>query len=250
MELWNKELENDPDRDFLWDGIVHGFQLILADADLKPAEMDNYISATNVTTRDAVEDTLLEEIREGNYVVTDIKPAIVSAIGVIPKPDSSEVHLIHDCSQPEGLGVNMYASVDKFSFQSIEDAIKLLGPGYYMAKIDLRHAYRSIPIHCSNYRATGLKWKFKSCHKVTYFINTRLPFGGAWAPGIFHRVSQSVRRMMECRGFTAIVVYLDDFLVVGRTKAECQAAFEFLLQLLQDLGFKSVGARWSIQHRS
>ena len=43
--------------------------------------------------------------------------------------------------------------------------------------------------------------------------------------------------MMEHRGFTAIVVYLDDFLVVGRTKAECQAAFEFLLQLLQDLGF-------------
>ena len=42
---------------------------------------------------------------------------------------------------------------------------------------------------------------------------------------------------MEHRGFTAIVVYLDNFLVMGRTKAECQAAFEFLLQLLQDLGF-------------
>ena len=79
------------------------------------------------------------------------------SIGAIPKPDLSEVHLIHDCSQLEGLRVNTYASVDKFSFQSIEDAIKLLGPEYYMAKIDLRHAYRSIPIHPSNYRATGLK---------------------------------------------------------------------------------------------
>ena len=134
--------------------------------------------------------------------------------------------------------MNMYASVDKFSFQSIEDAIKLLGPGYYMAKIDLRHAYRSIPIHPSNYRATGLKWKFKSCHKFTYFIDTLFPVGGgARASGIFYRVSQSMRRMMDRRGFTAIVVCLDDFLVVGRMKAKCQAAFEFLLQLLQDLGF-------------
>ena len=43
--------------------------------------------------------------------------------------------------------------------------------------------------------------------------------------------------MMAKHGFTAVIVYLDDFLVVGKTKAECLAAFECLLQLLQDLGF-------------
>ena len=34
-----------------------------------------------------------------------------------------------------------------------------------------------------------------------------------------------------------MVVYLDDFLVIGKTKEECQLAFDKLLQLLQDLGF-------------
>ena len=131
----------------------------------------------------------------------------------------------------------MYAESDKFSFQSLEDAIKLLGPHYYMAKIDLCHAYRTIPIHKSNFQATSLKWKFKGSHSPTYFVDTRLPFRGRRALGIFHRVSLSVRCMMAKRGFTAVVVYLDDFLVVGRTKAECLAAFECLLQLLQDLGF-------------
>ena len=106
-----------------------------------------------------------------------------------------------------------------------------------MAKIDLRHVYRTIPIHRSNYQATGLKWKFKNRHSFTYFVDTRLPFEGRRAPGIFHRVSQSVKRMMAKRGFTAVVVYLDDFLVVGKVHAECLAAFEYLLQLLQDLGF-------------
>ena len=71
--MWTKELEDDPDRGFLLDGIVNGFQLIPADATLQPAEMNNYKSATDSTVRDQVEQTLLEEIREGNYVVTDTK---------------------------------------------------------------------------------------------------------------------------------------------------------------------------------
>ena len=56
----------------------------------------------------AVEETILGEIAEGNYVITDVKPTIVSALGAIPKPDSSEVHLIHDCSRPVGQALNDY----------------------------------------------------------------------------------------------------------------------------------------------
>ena len=44
---WLKELEQDEDKDFLIDGITNGFELIPADSALAPAEMDNYISATN-----------------------------------------------------------------------------------------------------------------------------------------------------------------------------------------------------------
>ena len=158
--------------------MVNGFQLVPVDADLKPAEMENYKSATDPAVRDQVESTLLEEIHEGNYILTDKKPTIVSALGAILKPDSDEVCLIHDCSQPQGKGLNAYVDIDKFSFQSLDDAIKLLGPNYFMAKIDLHHAYRSIPIHRSNFQATGLKWKFKGSRKLTYFVDTRLPFGG------------------------------------------------------------------------
>lgn len=44
--------------------------------------------------------------------------------------------------------------------------------------------------------------------------------------------------MMARRDFQAVVVYLDDFLIIGRTQEECQLAFSTLLQLLQDLGFQ------------
>ena len=139
-----------------------------------------------------------------------------------------------------GKGVDSYVPhIDKLRFQSISDAIKLINKGYYLAKIDLRHAYRSVPIHPSNYAATGLKWLFEGDSVPTYFVDTRLPFGGRRAPDIFHRLSQSVRRIMLKQGFHSIAVYLDDFLIIGRTKEECQHPFDTLMRVAARPGFSN-----------
>ena len=42
---------------------------------------------------------------------------------------------------------------------------------------------------------------------------------------------------MARKGYHALVVYLDDFLIIGESKEACQAAFDALLALLQNLGF-------------
>eukprot|EP00795_Rhopilema_esculentum_P008469 gene8469-14460_t len=59
------ELDLDIDKEFLLEGIIHGFELIPADSPLSPAEMDNYRSSTNPEARDKVEYNLKEEIAEG-----------------------------------------------------------------------------------------------------------------------------------------------------------------------------------------
>ena len=232
-------MQEDDDKEFLLDGILNGFQLIPASSTLAPAEMDNYRSSTKPEAGAKVEHTIREELKEGNYLITHCKPTIVSAIGAVPKANSDELRLIHDCSMPEGLGVNSYVpSLDKLHFQTIDDAIKLVDHNHYLAKIDLRHAYRSVPIHPSNYPATGLKWTFSGDSHPTYMYDTRLCFGGRRSPGIFHRLTQSVRRMMCRKGFHGIVVYLDHFLIVSRSKEECELAFSTLHELLLDLGFE------------
>ena len=236
---WMAELDLDEDKDFLLDGIINGFELIPADSALSPAEMDNYSSSTKPEARDKVEQTLQEEIAEGNYVITPNRPTIVSALSAVPKVGSQELRLIHDCSMPVGRGVNSYVpSLDKFHFQTIDDAVKLVDTEYYLAKIDLRHAYRSVPIHPSNYPATGLKWTFSGDNRPTYLYDTRLCFGGRRSPGIFHRLTQSVKRMMHRKGFQGVVVYLDDFLIVSPSQEECELAFTTLRELLLDLGFQ------------
>ena len=75
-----------------------------------PAEMQNYKSSTNSNVRDKVEQTILEDIESGNHVIVNNQPTIVSAIGAIPEPDSDDVRLIHDCSMPDGHGLNSYAN--------------------------------------------------------------------------------------------------------------------------------------------
>ena len=107
-----------------------------------------------------------------------------------------------------------------------------------MSKIDLHHAYRSVPTHPKNYQGTGLKWKFKGNKaKFTFLVDTRLPFGGRRSPEIFHRLTQAVRRIMARKGYHALVVQSDDFLIIGESKEACQAAFDALLALLLNLGF-------------
>ncbi len=70
-----------------------------------------------------------------------------------------------------------------------------------------------------------------------YLRDTKLPFGAKLAPGIFHRITQAVKRMMARRGYDLVVVYLDDFLIVSESFKQCAEALQCLIRLLRRLGF-------------
>ena len=121
-------------------------------------------------------------------------------------------------------------------YQSIQSASDLITPGCYLGKLDLKSAYRSVSVHPSQFQCTGLKWKFKGHSEYTYMYDNRLPFGAKLSVGIFHRLTQAVRRMLLKRGIN-VVVYLDDFLVVADTYTECQRGLDTLMTLVRLLGF-------------
>ncbi|CAC5424301.1 unnamed protein product [Mytilus coruscus] len=103
---------------------------------------------------------------------------------------------------------------DKQNFQTVDDACKLVSKNFYMAKVDLRPYIDLLKL---SQEVTGLTWTFPNAHEYT-FIDKKLPFGSKLALGIFHRLSQAIRRKMSCRGFT-ILAYLDDRLICKRTKS-------------------------------
>lgn len=238
VDLWEEELalSQDPDTQFLLDGIRHGFRLIDEGSDIKQTECQNYSSLYDGDNAGKVATQISWEIANGNYQVTQVKPTIVSALGAIPKPNG-KIRLIHDCSRPKDINLNAYASLDPIKYESLQDGVKLLQKGYYMAKVDLESAYRSVLIHPDDHNATGVKFKFPGDKFPTYMFDRRLPFGAKKSPGIFNRITQSVKRMMQRRGFDTMIVYLDDWFIVAPTKAACQLALNELLRLLRSLGF-------------
>jgi hypothetical protein len=235
--VWEAELENDWDKEFILTGLQNGFSLLDEDKmdSVAAAEVDNYVSILN--SRAAVETQIKRELEDGAYIRTEKKPTVVSALNAIPKPNG-DIRLIHDFSQPADRGVNSYTSKDNVSFQTIHDALQMIGPDWYLAKIDLSAAYRSVGIRSDQYAFTGLKWQFAGEKSFTYMSDTRLPFGARKSPAIFHRITQAVRRIMARKGFHCLVVYLDDFLIAGPDFQSCLAAYNTLIALLRSLGFR------------
>ena len=179
-------MANDIDRDYLLKGLTDGSRIISPDAELRHAEMTIYKSATGHDIRAKVEKALRDEILHGNYIITTEKPIIVSALGAIQKPDSDNVRLIHDCSRPLNRNVNSYTDIQHhYSYVTVDKAVSLIKCNAYLVKTDLKSAYRHVPIHTSNYTATGLAWHFRDDNSLTYLYDCKLPFGAAKVPKYF-----------------------------------------------------------------
>ena len=135
-------LDGDEDEEFLKEGLIHGFRLAPDGTVFMYSDMNNYKLAIDPLVEDKLEETIMHEIRQGNYIVTGDRPMIVSALGAIPKPDSQDIRLIHDCSMPKGQALSEYLNVGHFNYQTkvLDDALKMIKPGYYLSKVDFRHA--------------------------------------------------------------------------------------------------------------
>lgn len=219
---------------FILNGIQYGFSIVDSLPEFtEPIICENYRSA--LSNKSKVEKVIKSEIQNGNYVITKIQPLLTSALGSVPKSDSS-VRLIHDASMPVKFCLNNFVDKKSCSYMDLNVACKLIKPNNYLCKVDLKNAYRSVRIHESNFSLTGLHWKFEGDTDYTYFYDTKLPFGSAKSPYIFQTLSSAVCTIMKL--FNVVVIaYLDDFLVIDESYDDCSAALKKLLQVLRLLGF-------------
>ena len=235
---WEEELPLDyPERDYIIQGVREGFRITARQYEGPPVWERNYRSAEGPDNRKRVQDQIVEELENGRYIRCTEQPAIISALGAIPKPGGSAVRLIHDCSRPQGGAVNELAVAPEIRYQTLQDAAEIIGPGYFMAKVDLKSAYRSVKVHGDGHRHTGLAWQFGKDMSTEVIYDGRIPFGSRLGPAVFHTLSQAVRHILAAQGFPGVVAYLDDFLIVAETSAACQRTMTELMGLVRRLGF-------------
>ena len=77
--MWTEELQDDPDRDFILQGLSNGFKILDDDklAEIEPTEVDNSRSASARPIRSEVEKQIISELDQGHYFIPDSKPLMV-----------------------------------------------------------------------------------------------------------------------------------------------------------------------------
>ena len=136
----------------------------------------------------------------------------VSPMGLVPKPHHpNKFRLIVDLSHPSGNSVNdgILPSLCSLQYASVDmavDMIKLLGLGTQLVKLDIKDAYRIIPVHLADHHLLGISWRRR------VYVDRALPFGLRSAPKIFSAV---VSWVLHQQGIEFHIHYLDDFLLVG-----------------------------------
>ena len=121
------------------------------------------------------------------------------------------------------------------SYVSVEDAASFVVKacqGALLAKLDIKSAYRNIPIHPED---RHLRWRGK------LFVDTCLPFGLRSSPKIFDAVADALEWIIANEGefFVEFVIhYLDDFLFGGRPNADTsRRSLDLALHTCEVLGF-------------
>ena len=86
-----------------------------------------------------------------------------SHLGVIPKGSTGKWRLIVDMSAPQPVSMTaLYSeSVCSLSYPTVDDAIHSItsrGQGALLGKIDIKNAYRNVPVHPEDRRLMGMHW--------------------------------------------------------------------------------------------
>ena len=123
-------------------------------------------------------------------------------------------------------------SVEYFHFkmETLKSAINLMTPGCFMASIDFKDAYYSVPIFEEHRKY--LRFKFDN---VLYEF-TCLPNGLSSGPRLFTRLTKPMFAMLRERGLLN-TVYIDDSLLYGDDVLECRQNVMETTTLALDLGF-------------
>ena len=168
----------------------------------------------------------LEELQQKGAIKEALDPpCFVSTLFLRPKADN-RWRVIFNLKS-----LNEFVETFHFKMETIRQLGDVLTPHSFMCKVDLSDAYHSIPVCTAHQGFLQFRWKE---HLWNY---TCLPFGLADAPRAFTKVLAPVVKLLRGHG-VILLVYLDDWLIIGASPVEAANAAEAVVALLELLGFR------------
>ena len=134
-----------------------------------------------------------------------------------------------------------------FRYWGLESVAETVSQGDWLASIDISRFYLRLP---AGRKLRSLQWfQDPDSFGIDTNANERLgdkkrryrqlrsvAFGLKSAPAYASAVSAEAKRILESFGVSVAGVYIDDFLIRGATKAECEQALRKATAILTALG--------------
>ena len=124
--------------------------------------------------------------------------------------------------------LNLLVNAPHFKMESIHNTIHMLQHNSWMASVDLKDVFYSIPVKIDQ---KFLKFLWDMPYRYT-----AMPNGYADAMRIFKKILKSPFSLLRKLGHQS-VAYVDDTFLIGPTFIECARNIDATIDLLQLLGF-------------
>lgn len=158
-----------------------------------------------------------------------------SPLGLVPKKETGDFRIIHDLSYPPGKSVNDFIP-SEFTFVQYEsvydavDMIKQLGQEAFLAKSDIKNAFRIIPIHKDDQNLFLIQWN------GLFYRDLVLEMGCSSACRIFEAFSSAIAWITKTKLGIPNVHYLDDFLLGSKTERLGLYDLNRFMDMCHDIG--------------
>ncbi len=126
--------------------------------------------------------------------------------------------------------LNQYIDYKHFKMDTFESATNLVQPNCYMASLDLKDAYYSVPIAVECRKLLKFQWS------NALYQYTALPNGLSSGPRIFTKILKPPFSRLRSMGHI-IPGYIDDTLIIASSKEEAERSVQLTAQTLEKLGF-------------
>jgi len=160
-------------------------------------------------------------IRELAHCQSHVNPLTVAS-------NKEKLRLILDLSF-----LNTHLNIPSVKYEGVETALSYVSPGGYMLKFDMKSGYHHIPIYAEHQEYLSFSWELNG--SVKYFCFNSCPFGIASGPHIFTKVLRFVVEYLRTNG-VCIVLYLDDGLLICKSKEEAEQVSQFVQRTLRNFG--------------
>ena len=155
------------------------------------------------------------EVLEGDYF---------SSLFVAPKKDGTYRTILNLKF------LNTECRTSHFKMESLKQALHMIKRGVFLASVDIKDAFYSVPIHMEHRKYLKFMWKGQA------YRFCAMPNGYLDAMRVFTKLLKPVFSSLRERGYESII-YVDDSLLQGNSEEECFENVSATLHALQELGF-------------